>query len=80
METKRIIEEILESLQKERNRIDDKIKSELYSINECRDEAFEVEKCIEIVLNVAKNNFSKDDMKKIIKEYLKIRHNKIVNE
>jgi hypothetical protein len=70
MESKIIIKEILIKLKEEKERINKKARSDMYSIDECRNEYDECNRCIEIILNVAETNFSKDCIKKIIKECL----------
>jgi hypothetical protein len=70
LENEVIIKEILKKMKKEKDRINNKVKSELYSINECRNEFDECDKCMELVINVIEDNFGKDYMRKMIKECL----------
>lgn len=70
MESEIIIKDILRKLKEEKERINKKTKSGMYSVNECRNEYDECNRCIEVILKVIENNFSKDYMKKIIKECL----------
>jgi hypothetical protein len=70
LESEVIIKEILKNMKLEKERINKKFKSDMYSIDECRNEYDECNKCIEIVLKVVENNYSKDYMNKIIKECL----------
>lgn len=65
-----MIEKILECFKEEMERIDRKFSTGLYSIEEYRNRIAEFRECSDIVILVAKSQYSNEEINVLIKKYL----------